>query len=45
MGSVVGVNGEAVAPSDVQEYFGAVGLKSMEDTRAIGRKRIAAVSK
>jgi hypothetical protein len=35
MGSGVGSNGEAVAPSDVQEYLGAVGLKSMEVVRAI----------
>lgn len=32
-----------MAPSEVQEYLGAVGLKSMEVTRAIGRhRRIAA---
>ncbi len=39
MGRVVGVNGEVVAPSELQEYLGAVGLNSMDDVRAMGRRR------
>ena len=35
MGSGVGSNGEEVAPSDVQEYLGAVGLKSIEVVKDI----------
>mmetsp|Transcript_16777 Transcript_16777/g.24828 ORF Transcript_16777/g.24828 Transcript_16777/m.24828 type:complete len:109 (+) Transcript_16777:264-590(+) len=44
MGREVGVKGVVVAPREVQEYLGAVGLNSMEVVRAIGRRRrIAAV--
>jgi len=43
MGRDVGVKGVVVAPREVQEYLGAVGLNSMEVVRAIGsRRRIAA---
>lgn len=36
---MVGVKGEVVAPSEAQEYFGAVGLNSMDVVRAMGRRR------
>eukprot|EP00985_Skeletonema_marinoi_P027324 scaffold22250_cov131-Skeletonema_marinoi.AAC.1 len=39
MGREVGVKGVVVAPREVQEYLGAVGLNSMEVVRAIGRRR------
>lgn len=39
IGRAVGVNGEVVAPSEVQEYLGAVGLNSMDVVRAMGRRR------
>ncbi len=39
IGRVVGVKGEVVAPSEVQEYLVAVGLNSMDVVRAIGRRR------
>ena len=33
------MKGVVVAPREVQEYLGAVGLNSMEVVRAIGRRR------
>ena len=39
MGRDVGAKGVVVAPREVQEYLGAVGLNSMEVVRAIGRRR------